>query len=107
MAVQEIQDQGSALIGPLHGNEVSGIRKAMHLGKSQLHRKIKDLTGKTPIQYLRSVKLNKAKSLLRSGANVSTVAFDLGYRDPKYFTRVFKDEYGVSPSDFLRGSSSD
>jgi YesN/AraC family two-component response regulator len=75
---------------------------ALHLGKSQLHKKIKTLTGKTPIQYIRSIKLNEARNLLLTSANISEVAFDLGYSDPKYFARVFKDEFGLTPSDFVK-----
>lgn len=87
-------------------NEQFGVPemcKKMGMGKTQLHEKLKSLTGKTPIQYQRMIKMNEAKILLQnSDANISEIAFNLGFKDPKYFSKVFKEEYGVSPSDYFK-----
>ncbi len=76
--------------------------KYLGMGKSHLHEKIKSLTGKTPIHYMRSIKMHHASQLIkRGGMTISEVAFEVGYSDPKYFSKVFKSEYGISPSQYV------
>ncbi len=69
------------------------------MSRTQLHRKLKALTGKTSQLYVRSIKLRKAKILLLSGKyNVSEVAYEVGFTDPNYFSRAFDKEFGMRPS---------
>ncbi|WP_235299571.1 hybrid sensor histidine kinase/response regulator transcription factor [Portibacter marinus] len=82
--------------------------RAMGMGRTHLHEKIKTLTGKTPIQYQKMIKMHEATILLNhSKANISEIAYQLGFKDPKYFSKVFKEEYGTSPSNYHQSSSSD
>lgn len=79
-----------------------------HLGISrvQLHRKLTALTGQSTSNFIRSFRLHKArKLLLETDKNVSEIAYDVGFIDPNYFTRVFVVEYGITPTD-LRNMSS-
>lgn len=79
------------------------LEKAMRLSQMQLYRKLKALTGKTPTLYIRSVRLQKARELLQnSDLNVSEIAYEVGFSDPAYFSRVFGEEFGQSPSDFRK-----
>ena len=79
------------------------ICRATLLSQAQLYRKLKALTGKTPALFIRSIRLEKARSLLQSGRyNVSEVAYETGFTDPNYFSRVFSKEYGKSPSSFTK-----
>jgi AraC-like DNA-binding protein len=71
----------------------------MAMSQPQLHRKLSALTGKGPAVLIRTLRLAKAKKLLlEKEMNVSEVAFEVGFDDPKYFSRVFAEEYGVPPS---------
>ncbi len=68
----------------------------------QLQRKLKSLTGFSPHQYIRSLRLQWAKQMLAQGAgNVTDAAFSIGYQTVSAFSKAFRAEFGVSPSDFL------
>ena len=72
-----------------------------HLGMSRvkLYKKIKQITGKTPIEFIRIIRLKRAAQLLReSQLNVSEVAYKTGFGSPKAFSKYFKEEFGILPS---------
>ena len=74
-----------------------------HLGMSRVHlyKKILALTGKTPVEFIRILRLKRAAQYLRdSQLNVSEIAYKLGFNNPKYFTKYFKEEFGISPSEY-------
>jgi DNA-binding response OmpR family regulator len=72
------------------------------MSRSQIHRKLKALTGKSPSQYLRFIRLSKAKSMIEEQkGTVSEIAYAVGFSSPAYFSRCFKTEFGYSPSDLL------
>lgn len=71
------------------------------LGMSRVHlyKKLLQITGKTPIEFIRVIRLKRAAQMLReSQQNVSEIAYQLGFNNPKYFSKYFKDEFGVLPS---------
>lgn len=75
------------------------LAKLMTMSESQLHRKLKALTGKSLAIFIRSVRLNKGKELLETtDLSVSEIAYDLGFSNPGYFTRTFSKEFGKAPS---------
>ena len=66
---------------------------------TQLNRKIKALTGSTPNNVIKSIRLRKAYKLIREdGYRVSEAAYQTGFSDPNYFTSCFKKEFGENPS---------
>ena len=74
------------------------LAKLMRMSDTQLYRKLKALTGKSTAIFIRHIRLQKAKELLETtDLNISEIAYDTGFNDPAYFSRVFKEEYGVSP----------
>ncbi len=78
---------------------VETLCRSLALSQRQLHRKLTALTGKNAIQFIRAIRLARAKELLAEKTmNVSEVAFEVGFDDPKYFSRVFTEEFGVPPS---------
>jgi signal transduction histidine kinase/DNA-binding response OmpR family regulator len=82
---------------------VAELAAAVPMSQMQLYRKLKALTGKTPSQFIRSYRLRKGLELLRKGElTVSEIAYDVGFTDPSYFSRVFQKEFGKNPSDFLK-----
>ena len=79
---------------------VDDLAAAMNLSRVQLYRKVKSISGSSPVELLRTARLNRGyQLLLTTGKNVSEVAYDVGFTAPSYFTKCFKDEFGVSPSD--------
>ncbi len=78
---------------------VPQIAQAMNMSQVQVYRKLKALTGKTPTQYIRSIRMEKAMTLLKTTTlNISEIAYDLGFSDPNYFSRTFQQVYGKTPS---------
>lgn len=81
--------------------------KAMFLSRTQLFRKMKSLINQAPANYIRSVRLQKAKELLEtSELTISEVAYKTGFLTINHFTKVFKEEYGIPPSVYRHNSNS-
>ena len=77
---------------------VEQLARELHLSHSQFGRKLYSLTGITPNHFIRSIRLKKAKELLLNPEmSITAVAYDCGFNDPSYFTRVFKKEFGKTP----------
>ena len=75
------------------------LARKIGLSESQLYRKLKALTGKSTALFIRHIRLQKARQMLANEElNVSEVAYACGFSDPAWFSRVFKEEYGISPS---------
>jgi len=79
---------------------VETIGAELGLSRVQLYRKIKALTGQSPVELLRTARLQKGRELLQTtDKTISEVAYEVGFTAPSYFTKCFKDEFGISPSD--------
>ncbi len=84
------------------GFNVHKMCSMVHLSHMHLIRKVKQLTGKKPIELLKSYRLKRAQELLRQNKlNVAEVAYKVGYDMPNSFSRAFKKEFGISPSEFV------
>jgi len=82
---------------------VYAVMYEMNLSRTQLHRKIKATSGVSITAFIRTIRLNKAAQLLRQNAdNISQIAYQTGFSDCSYFTKCFKQYYGVSPSTYLK-----
>jgi AraC-like DNA-binding protein len=78
---------------------VGELAKSLLLSNMQLYRKLKSLTGQNPTLFIRTYRLQKSKHLLVStDLTVSEIAYDVGFTDPAYFSRAFKEEFGFPPS---------
>jgi len=83
------------------GFSVEQLCKMVFMSHSQLHRKLDALTGCSPNKFIRIIRLNMAKDMLKHTNNsIASIALDCGYNDPGYFARVFKQEYGLTPQDW-------
>ena len=72
----------------------------MNLSRVQLYRKVKALTTSSPVELLRTARLKRAyQLLLTSDLSISEVAYQVGFTAPSYFTKCFKEEYGMLPGD--------
>ncbi len=75
----------------------------MLIGRTTLYNKIKSLTGKSPVELIKEYRLTKSEMLLRTGQfAVSEVAYKVGFSDPGYFSRCFKEQYKSSPVEYLK-----
>lgn len=82
---------------------VEDLGAELGLGRVQLYRKTKSLTGYAPNELLRIARLKKAASLLASSEKtVAEITYEVGFSSPSYFTRCYKDYFGESPSEFLK-----
>ena len=76
--------------------------KAIGMSRSHLHLKIKALIGRPTSNFIRAIRLHKAKNLLQNtDLNVTQVAYEVGFRDPAYFSRKFTEEFGVYPKNVM------
>ena len=74
------------------------IGEEMGLSRVQLYRKVKALTGQSPVELVRTARLQRGKRLLETtDMTIAEVAYDVGFSSPSYFAKCFKDEFGVSP----------
>ncbi|MDO6434784.1 two-component regulator propeller domain-containing protein [Flavitalea sp. BT771] len=81
---------------------VEELSRHVHMSHASLYRKIVDLTGETPVEFIRSIKLNKAADLLmRSDMKIAEVGYAVGFTTPNYFTRAFKAKFNLSPTEYV------
>ena len=79
---------------------VEDLGAEIGLSRVQLYRKVKALTGHSPVELLRTARLQRARQmLLTTDKTIAEVAYDVGFSAPSYFTKCFRDEFGISPSE--------
>jgi len=75
------------------------VSKHFGMSRMQLHRKLKALTNQTTSQFINNIRFEKALALLQEGRyNVSEIAYKVGFSSPKYFSKLFREKFGKSPS---------
>ena len=73
------------------------------LSRSHLYKKLMCITGKGPAEFIRIIRLKRSKQLLKeSQKQIAEIAYEVGFSSPKRFTVNFKNEFGISPSDYIR-----
>ena len=86
--------------------DVAALAEAMNMSRSTLTRKLKAITGHTPLDFIRHIKMKHARRMLQDPQrSVTEVAATLGYLNRKYFTSCFKEEFGETPSEFQKRQS--
>ena len=81
--------------------KIDDIADAMGMSRSVLYTKIKQQLGMTPIDFVRHVRIMRACELLKdTDESLSSVAFAVGFSDAKYFSKVFKRETGIVPTEY-------
>ena len=85
---------------------VDDLASVMGLGRSTFYRKVRGITGYSPNEYMRIIRMKKAAELLLENRyTVAEVSYKIGIEDPFYFSKCFKKQFGVSPSVYLRGKN--
>ena len=88
--------------------DVSFLTQQMNMSNSSLYRKVKGLTGLPPNEFIRKIRLRNSLRLLQSGDyNISETAYITGFNSVRYFRECFKDEYGMTPSEYIRRKTPD
>jgi ligand-binding sensor domain-containing protein/DNA-binding response OmpR family regulator/nitrogen-specific signal transduction histidine kinase len=83
--------------------DVAFLRERMFMSSSTFYRKVKGLTNLSPNEFVRKIRLQKGAKLLLAGQyNVSEVAYMIGFNDAAYFRTCFKDEYGMTPTEYIQ-----
>lgn len=81
---------------------VEGLSRELVISRVSLYKKLVDITGMTPVELIRSVKLGKATILLeKSDMNIAQIAYQAGFSTPNYFTKAFKEKYNMLPSEYI------
>ncbi len=80
---------------------VEELSRGLGMSRVHLYKKLLALTGKTPVEFIRVMRLKRATQYLReSQLTVAEIAYKLGFNNPKYFSKYFKEEFGISPSEY-------
>ena len=82
---------------------VEDLSRELLLSRVGLYKKMLTLTGKSPIEFIRDIRMKRATQLLvSSNMNVAEIAYEVGFNDPKYFAKAFKKQFGVLPSGYAK-----
>jgi len=85
------------------GFSVESFAEAMHVSRVSLYKRIVTLTGHTPSEFIRNIRLRRGAQLLeQSGLTVAEIAYEVGFSNPKPFSKYFKQLYGVAPSAYRK-----
>lgn len=85
------------------GFTVEEMSRELHMSRVVLYRKLVSLTGETPIEFIRTIRLKRAAQLLgKSQLTVAEVAYQVGFNNPKIFSRYFKEQFGMLPSEYRK-----
>lgn len=82
---------------------VEDVSKMMNMSRSTFYNKILALTGETPVEYIRSMRLKKAAYLLeKSDLKIADISFEVGFSNTNYFARAFRNKYQMTPTDYIK-----
>lgn len=85
---------------------VERLAEEIAMSRANLHRKLKTITGFAPSDFIRNVRLNRAANLLRNNADsVAQIGLRVGFEDQSYFSKVFKKQFGIAPSEYAKPAS--
>lgn len=79
---------------------INSLCQEMAMSRTLFYSRLKSLTGKAPQEFIRIIRLQKAAELLKQGRNVTEVATDTGFVNVKYFSMLFKKQFGIQPSKY-------
>ena len=100
--IQRIQETLDERLGDEQFS-VEELAAAAGMSRSQLHRKLTALIDQPPVEFIRNFRLRRAKEMLEAGTgNVSEVCYAVGFSSPAYFSKAFKEAFGMSPSELAR-----
>lgn len=82
---------------------VEDLAKSLNISRTHLHRKLKSLTNQSATEFIRNIRLKHAIKLMKSGGYlINEIGFAVGFNSHNYFTKAFRKQYGISPSEFIK-----
>lgn len=85
---------------------IDAVADTVNMARATFFKKFKSLTQQAPVEFVRDMRLKRAKQFLDAGAgNITEIAYTIGFSSSKYFSTCFRAHYGVSPSDYVRSLS--
>ena len=82
---------------------VEQLVEDMNMGRTVFFNKLKGMTGLSPVEFIREIRIKRAAQLLESGEyNITEVTYMVGMNDSRYFSKCFKNTYGMTPSEYKR-----
>jgi YesN/AraC family two-component response regulator len=82
---------------------VEELVEDMHMGRTVFFNKLKGMTGLSPVEFIREIRIKRAAQLLESGDyNITEITYMVGMNDSRYFSKCFKNTYGMTPSEYKR-----
>lgn len=85
------------------GLSVDVLASELNLSRSQFYRKIKSLTDRTAVEFVRNIRLQKAKKMIEGGnTKINDVCYQVGFSTPSYFSKCFKNEFGILPTQLIQ-----
>lgn len=82
---------------------VTTLQEQLGMGGKQLYRKMKALTGKTPVEYIRAMRMGKASAMLKEGRfSVAEVMYTVGFTNSGYFSKCFSKAFGMTPTEYMK-----
>jgi AraC-like DNA-binding protein len=101
---QEFLNKAVQIVNANMENEefsVERFREEMTMGRTQLQKKLNSLVGQPPSVFIRTIRLNRAAELIKANkANISEIAFEVGFNNLSYFSKCFQEQFGVLPSQY-------
>ena len=86
---------------------IDQIADSLNLGRNTFYKKFKSLTDTAPVEFVRDMRLQKAKILLDQGLdNIAEIAYQVGFSNPKYFSTCFREKFGMSPKTYFQQKKS-
>ena len=106
---QQFVEQATAFVEQNLDNEalsVETLSEALNVSRVHLYKKMLSLTGSTPSEFIRTIRLRRGEQLLRqSQLSVAEIAYKVGFNNPRYFAKYFNEMYGMTPSQYKENSS--
>jgi YesN/AraC family two-component response regulator len=83
--------------------DVNILADKLYMSKSSLYRKIKSITGISPVEFIRNIRIKYAMRMLKEdNCTISEAAYSSGFSNPKYFATCFKEEFNMTPSEYMK-----
>ena len=80
---------------------VDDLVKEMAVSRSVFFKKLKSLTGLAPVEFIKEMRVKRAANLIESGEfNMTQIAYMVGINDPRYFSKCFKQRFGMTPTEY-------
>ncbi len=84
---------------------VEDLSRELGMSRVYLYKKLLSITGKSPVEFIRIIRLKRGAQLLeKSQMNVAEIAYEVGFNSPRYFSKYFKEEYGMLPTAYVKNS---